>query len=89
MQNRRLQRWVSYGLHQLLNGFISFCCCVKIETSIVERMKKAFDTRVKLTKETEEMCNSVGITVDQLEMKLPELREEEIKRLDSIARKPG
>jgi molybdopterin converting factor small subunit len=52
-------------------------------------MKKAFDTRVKLNKENEEICNSVGITVDQLEKKMPELREEEIKRLDSIAHKPG
>ena len=52
-------------------------------------MKKAFDTRVKLTKEAEDICNSVGITVDHLEEKLPELRAEEVKRLDSIARKPG
>ena len=50
------------------------------ETSIVECMKKAFDTKEKLIKEVEVICISVGITVDQLK-KLPELREEEIKRL--------
>ena len=52
-------------------------------------MKKAFDTKEKLMKEVEVICNSVGITVDQLKKKLPELREEELKRLESIARKPG
>ena len=59
------------------------------EASIVERMKKAFDTKEKLTKEVEVICNSVGITVDQLKKKLPELRDGEIKRLDSIAWRPG
>ena len=49
-------------------------------------MKKAFDIKEKLTKEVEVICNSVGITVDQLKKKLPYLREEEIKSLDS---KPG
>lgn len=52
-------------------------------------MKKAFDTKMKLTKEAQTICYSIGITADQLEKKMPELREEEIKRLDSIARKPG
>ena len=50
-------------------------------------MKKAFDTEEKLTEEVEVICNSVGITVDQLKKKLPKLREEEIKRLDCIAQK--
>ena len=40
-------------------------------------------------KEVKVICNSVSITVDQLKKKLPEMREEELKRLDSIARKPG
>ena len=41
--------------------------------------------KIKLTKENEEICNLLALLLIK---KMPELRQEDIKRLDSIAHKP-
>ena len=52
-------------------------------------MKKALSTRLSCEQEMRRACASLSITSEELTTMLPQLREEELKRLNSISRTPG
>ncbi len=54
-----------------------------------ERMKKAFVTKTTLQEELEIICASIPIHLNDLEMKLPQLRKEELKRINSVTETQG
>ena len=52
-------------------------------------MKKALSTKASSEQELRRTCASLSINAEELATILPQLREEELKRLDSISRTPG
>ena len=59
------------------------------ENSIIHRMKNALSTKLASEQELKKICTSMSIPSGELKTVLPQLREEELKRLDSISRTPG
>ena len=52
-------------------------------------MKKALRTRLTCEQELRRACAALSITFEELTTMLPQMREEQLKRLDSISRTPG
>jgi hypothetical protein len=52
-------------------------------------MNKALSIKSESEQELKRTCASLFINPEELTMMLPQLREEELKRLDSISRTPG
>lgn len=52
-------------------------------------MEKALSTDLSSKQELKRICASLSITPEELTTVLPQLREEELKRLDNISRTPG
>ena len=79
--------WVR--LHFVMGIKIFIYALTYSENSIVQRMKKALSTNLTSEQELKRICASLSVTPDELTTMLPQLREEELKRLDSISRSPG
>ena len=59
------------------------------EKSIVQQIEKALSTNLTSEQELKRICASLAVTPDELTTMLPQFREKELKRLNSISRSPG
>ncbi len=59
------------------------------ENSISVRMNHAFETKAKVEAELKKTCANLGLSKDELQSKIPQMKQEEIKRLRSCSLSQG
>ena len=83
------QKCNKMGKYSVMNTILVLFTVTITENSIVQRMKKAFAIKSTSEKELEKICATVPIDTKELKAKLPQQRDEEVKRLNSISQAPG